>query len=337
MVANQSIKAVSKKKSNNRESLIYVHILKMLSRNTDLTVQSARQRLMDAHGIERSERQIQRILKQLSEQFRSIQVNSEGKPYGYRWAKSSEGFNLNDLTPMESLMLIWAKQHLESFMPPRLLSNLDSLFEVANHNLLHNDNTKLQKQWLQKIASVPLSQPLIKPKIAKTILETITDALYNNQTLIIRYKKLNGEESEREVEPYGLIQQDVRMYLACRFLKYEDPVPLAVHRIVTAQNTLRNFERKKFDIKQFDEEGKLNFGKGQLVKVTIWMQEGLSKNYLETPLSDDQTIVKVKDGGVHLTATVYDSLRLERWIQGFGEKACLVSKVLVQPVKNKSK
>ncbi|EMN7257674.1 WYL domain-containing protein, partial [Vibrio vulnificus] len=46
---------------------------------------------------------------------------------------------------------------------------------------------------------------------------------------------------------------------------------------------------------------------------------------LETPLSMDQH-VELIDGGYQVTATVIDSLQLERWLRGFGDEVWNIAK-----------
>lgn len=47
---------------------------------------------------------------------------------------------------------------------------------------------------------------------------------------------------------------------------------------------------------------------------------------METPLSKDQQVRKLEEGWLEITATVVDSLMLEQWMKGFGDKVKEIQK-----------
>ncbi len=76
------------KTDSSRDPMLYVYILKMISRSKDITAKEVTSGLSDLYGINKSERQVQRVLKQLAETC-DLQVNDLSKPYGYRWKPES--------------------------------------------------------------------------------------------------------------------------------------------------------------------------------------------------------------------------------------------------------
>lgn len=320
--------AKSEETSDERNSMIYLHILKMLSKHQDITVKDVLAQLA-LRNIHRCERQIQRLMKAMCQEF-DVQCNDTSRPYGYRWKQQAVGLSANKLTPTESLVLALAKQHLYTFLPSKLLPTVDQMFNAAGYNLDYEEGFDLAKQWLKKVHTASQNLPLLPPEYRDGVLTTVTDALYQNQILEIEYRKPSGEIKIRQFEPWGLIRQGVRMYLVCRHLKYDNPVSLAIHRIQSANNTGHTFTPPPdLDLRKFDEEGYLNYGKGQKVRVEIWMEKSLSNQYQETKLDKNQMVVEDGCGGVVITATLFDSLRLERWLCGFGSRAKLISKTLI--------
>lgn len=314
------------KTDSSRDPMLYVYILKMISRSKDITAKEVTSGLSDLYGINKSERQVQRVLKQLAETC-DLQVNDLSKPYGYRWKPESVGLNLNNLTAAESLLLRLAERHVGHLLPKHLERSMSSLLGQARKNLGLSDKNRPERQWLGKIEVVSPILEMIPPQLDSEVLNVLADCLYADQVLNIVYRKLGGEPAEHRVEPYGLVQQGVRLYLVCRFLKHQEPIAIAVHRIQSAINTGHLFIRdESFDLKKFQLEGRMNYGDGKKLKLTLTTSVWLARQLEETPLSTDQTVRYCEDTAI-LVATVYDSMKLDHWILSQGDSILHVKKI----------
>jgi predicted DNA-binding transcriptional regulator YafY len=157
------------------------------------------------------------------------------------------------------------------------------------------------------------------PKIDPAVFDQISNALYGNQWLEVDYKNAAGKQTSTRVMPLGLAQQGPRMYLVCRFDGYDNERCLALHRILSARASTLTFERPKdYDLKQYDDDGRFGYGVGQRVWLSFRIEREAGLHLLESPLSDDQTVVELEDA-YKITATVVDSAMLEWWLRGFGE------------------
>ena len=83
--------------------------------------------------------------------------------------------------------------------------------------------------------------------------------------------------------------------------------------------TTERFKRpSEFDLRKYDEDGRFGVQTGNRIRLTfdIAAEEGLS--LMEAPLSADQEVVTLPDGGYRISATVVETLMLERWLRGYG-------------------
>lgn len=84
-------------------ALTLIEILRAIPRDRYATANQIEQALQAA-GYSRSLRTVQRLLGDLVERF-PIDVNVSSKPYGYRWAKQSNHFQIGGISPAEAASL----------------------------------------------------------------------------------------------------------------------------------------------------------------------------------------------------------------------------------------
>ena len=76
---------------------------------------------------------------------------------------------------------------------------------------------------------------------------------------------------------------------------------------------------------EYDEEGNFGVSYGKRIRLSFNILKENVYYLLESPLSTDQTCVEQEDSYL-LTATVMDSVRLDRWLNGFGSAIWNVKK-----------
>ena len=306
-----------------------LHLLKNIPRNKFVTTQDMLHRL-DAQGIKRDLRTVQRQLDMLSEAF-DIERDMRNKPYGYKWKSQAKPLSLPGLSASESLVLAMGQAHLSQLMPARVRSEMSAFFEQADANLRSLDTTgktpKLQKEraWLKKVRVVPLTQPLLPPTIQAGVFEAVSDALFHDHWLTVKYTNASGKQHGADVMPLGMAQQGVRLILVCRFEGFDDERTLVLHRMQSAKDSGRSFDRPAdFDLERYDNDGRFGFGEGKLIKLKIAVSDFHRLILEETPLSKDQTI-DVKRGRNIVTATVVESQQLIWWLRGLGDAVALLA------------
>lgn len=324
--------AMSKRPETHDTIRLALELIRRIPRGAPISSSTLRDQLADM-GIEREPRTIQRQLEMLSKHF-NIERNEESKPYSYRWKSGSVGFSMSKLSNQESLLLSLAQENLSKLLPQNLMRSMDNFFYQANSNLRSGTNTKHEREWLSKVMVVSETQPLLPPKVSDKVMDAISAALYGNLWLDIDYSNAIGKRSKADVMPLGLVQQGERLYLVCRFRQYECENDgerlLALHRISSATASTLNFTRPaEFSLSKYVEDGHFGYGKGTPIKLSFKIQKDDGLHLTESMLSKDQIVTELKDE-YEITATVRDTLVLNRWLNGFGDA---VRDIRKEPIK----
>jgi predicted DNA-binding transcriptional regulator YafY len=314
------------KRSDTVETVVLaLELLRRIPRDRLVTAAQLHAQLKDA-GMERDLRTIQRQLEMLSLHF-GVERDDRSKPYGYRWRDKAPGLSMPGLSAHEALLMRLAEENLKALLPSRLSRSLEPFFSQARRVLSLDARAVLERQWTRKVRVVSTTQPLLAPGIASGVFEAVSNALYRNHWLRVDYRNADGRRSRIDVMPLGLVQQGSRLYLVCRYAGYEDERNLALHRMTSAAASDLPFERPNdFSLARYEEEGRLGFGSGRKVRLHFRIASGAGQHLRETPLAHDQEIVELKDGWLDVSATVFDSEVLDKWLRGFGSEVHSVRK-----------
>ena len=297
-------------------------ILKMIPKVGKVSTSQIKQRL-DAMGIERTTRTIQRTMDMLSREF-PVEQDNTSRPYGYRWRPGSQGISVPELTLHESLALTMAEKFMKNLLPPAVTGAMATVFEQARHNL-HADNDRLERRWLRKVRQVSTTQPLLPPKIVDGVFEEVTHALYHEHLLDVTYTNSAGVRKDKRVAPLGLAQQGHRMFLIARFEGYDNERALALNRIHKAVRTgLPMPKSVNFDFDAYEAEGRFGFGHGESVTLKFVLK-GQTGQFLTESRLEPKQIHRPVDDGIEFTATVVKSAQLVWWLRGFGKQLLSLS------------
>ena len=174
---------------------------------------------------------------------------------------------------------------------------------------------------MNKVRTVPPSQPLLPPSIRPAVQHTVYDALLADKQLEIRYLKRGEDKAvEYRIHPLAAVQRGSVTYLYCRVFDYEDLRTLAMHRIQSA--TMLEEATKVptgFSIDDAIISGKFGFGEGKQIRLEAIFSNGTGDHLFETPFSSDQILTELEDGNVKLVATVADTPQLAWWLLGLGD------------------
>jgi len=302
-----------------------LEILKRIPRYGKVSASELHRQLQGA-GYGRTLRSIQRQLDALCQQF-DIECDDSSKPYGYRWKAQAQGLSLPGLSLQEAVVLNLAKQYLHSVLPSSIVQSMSGFFAQAESSLKavqwdasgQTARRSKDQQWPQKVRLIGSAMPLLPAPIKPDLLSAVTEALYRDQWLNIEYRNSQGKRTRATIMPLGLAQQEARTYLVCRFEGYDNERSLALHRILSAENTPHHFERPKdFDLNQYQADGRFAFGNGQTTRLHFKIKKSAGLHLLESRLSKDQIVIEHADH-YEITATVVNSILLKRWILSFGQ------------------
>ena len=316
------------KRPDAQESLVFaLELLRRIPRQRKVTAKELHRQLKEA-GLNKGLRTVQRQLKLLSEYF-DIECDDREKPYGYRWKEQAEGFCVPRLSLQDSLLLTLAEQYLRTILPTRLMKSMEGFFTQARYELEYRGRQRPEQEWLSKVRIVDTTQPLLPPMIKPGVFEAVSNALYDNKWLKLKYENAEGWRGNYRVMPLGLAQQGPRLYLVCRFEGFDNDRSLALHRIISTQVSTIGFERPtEFDLKKYDDDGRFGFGEGERIKLTFKINKPNGFHLLESPLSPDQEVRELDDE-YEIIATVVDTEQLNWWLRGFGDAVRGVEKEIL--------
>ena len=164
---------------------------------------------------------------------------------------------------------------------------------------------------------------MVPPDIKPRIFDAVSEALYKDVKLRIRYRNVRDEECEAAVSPLGLVQQDVRLYLVCRFEGYDDVRHLALHRLLDAETLDCPGERPEgFDLDRYVVQRHFNYANSGKIRLILeFTSAETARNLKETPFVGQTSFKVLPDGAWRLEAVVDDTVILDGWIAAWRERA----------------
>lgn len=302
------------------QTLVYLHILGKLTTSGWKTCDSVWRSLLD-DGLEGvSKQMVQRALRALrAEPAFDIELDDQSIPYGYRLGRNSPFARL-ELSPQEALLLSLARAHLRFQMPSKCLESLEKFFDQARQQI-KGPKLARARDWENKVAIVPNQLPFKRIDIANAILKPVTDALYSDKVLRLEYEAAESTGRSRgrpiEVEPLGLVQQDGRIYLVCRYVPDGAFRHLALHRIKRAAVTDLSFvPPADFSLERYIDGQHFNYSRsGARVRLSFeTTKAATARNLEETPFNDTQKVEAIAPGRWRISAVLPDSRLIDGWL-----------------------
>jgi predicted DNA-binding transcriptional regulator YafY len=279
-------------------------------------------------GYSVGKRTVERDLQALSLIF-PLTLDDRSKPYGWSWAQDAAGFDLPGMSVSESLTVMMAHKHLRSVMPASTLKQMAPYFRQAEQTLSTLTNHSSLASWFDKVRIIPATQPLLTPSIDEAVLSNLQEALLQNRQCDITYqKRVAGEVDTYPVNPLGMVQRGVVLYLVCTIKTYSDLRILAVHRVLSA--TLRDtaaIRPKSFKLDNYLATGAFGWTIGVTIRFEALFTAEAGKHLYETPLSENQRIVVEDDGRIRMKATIQQNQQLVWWLLGFGADVEVIAPV----------
>jgi hypothetical protein len=256
-------------------------------------------------------RALQRDLETLVKDNRIEIVNPGGKPLRYR--RTSDVLD-NDSAIWE-YTLCQVHDLIAEVVPKR---QLDRLWERL---LYEHDRPLLSDQQLRV---VPDSLRLRPVELYPDVLHAVISALAQRCALEVIYKNADDERSTPILHPQALVQRGPIPYLFA-LKNDEDQLRLyALHRFIRAEPKPQMPARvaEDFDLDRAMAEGKVDFGRGQVIDLVIRVRGYLTRLLLDCPLSDAQTSEDEPEGSefdLCIHAQLQQTGQLLRWLLGAGD------------------
>jgi len=267
-------------------------------------------------------RTIQRDLNKLSISF-PLSNDVEGRKNYWFWIEDAAILDLPSMEPVTALAFKMAESYLLPILPKATLDLLSPYFARAKEILNSQQDSSLGS-WADKVRVIERGPTLLKPTITENIQYVVYQALLEEKCIKASYKG-RGQTKNREyhIHPLGIVSRMGVIYLICTLWSYSEIKQFALHRFTAAE--IVNEKSQKPDdyslASYIDQNEEFSYVlSSSPLKLKALFDAHTAQHLAETPLSPDQKLVKTDDGRIMITATVTDSLELQWWLQGFGEK-----------------
>ena len=220
-------------------------------------------------------------------------------------------------TPQELTALALARQMLTGMPGSPFERPMESAFNKIKSACDREGIRALEASDRRIFASLKRARPYTKGQIW---FGNILSALQKQETLkIVYFTRERGEESRREVDPYGLVFHEGAFYLVGFCHQRNDIRTFLVDRIRLAQDTGKGFSMpKEFSA---SEHFKNSWGilRGRvLVKIRARFDRSVAQLVREGRWHSTQRIEEGAGGSVVLSLEVAGWEEIRRWLMGFG-------------------
>ena len=222
----------------------------------------------------------------------------------------------------EALALQVLRRFSSRQLPVLIAQSLSAMFDVAEDKLTrtHAGGPQHHGRWLSKVAVEPAAFPLQHPSIDPEVFAAVSQALFYERKLHIRYRKRGDEsDSDRALLPLGLVEVGGLVYLVSGAEGKQEPTLYRLDRMTAAVLQEESFAYPgTFSLDDYvKRQRQFDFFPDGRVKLRLRFRGRAGDHLLESRISDDQTVQRLV-GGLEVTGTVTSSHRLRWWIRSFG-------------------
>lgn len=286
-------------------------LLDRLQRSNGYTAQEL------AHHFGKSLRKVQRDLKALVEDGQVVIEDETAHTYRYRAAPDPDGVD----PVFWGYVMQTMEQHIASVVPAKRL-------DAALKKLREHDGGARLGEDLFQVA--PDTLPLLPAQFNPVVLSTILLALTTGKAIQARYRYRDNTLGDLVLHPQGAVQSGPRFFLHV-LVGYETHFvqSYALHRFISAQ-ILDEPARKApgFDLSKAVDARDPNPHWSQQIRLELLTRGFVTDLLRDCPLSEDQMVEdedRYPGFNARVTATVTDSLLLERWLMGRGTSLCVLA------------
>lgn len=227
-----------------------------------------------------------------------------------------------------AVALLQVERLASNLLPAEALSSLRAYCDQGRA-LLNNHPTftgyAQGKAWIGKSALIDSGYPLLPPPLDAQVLNAITDALYRNKMLSLRYRNATrpaAPTSTYHISPLALVERGSVLYLvSCKQSRRSTQYSRYLHRLDRIQNAVVSDDPANldntFNLEHFiKHEHALLFFPELPERITLQVIErGFRSRLRDYRLAEDQTITETANG-FELNATVRPSLTFKQFLLG---------------------
>lgn len=192
---------------------------------------------------------------------------------------------------------------LDAFMPTGLARNLEKV------KTLFISSSKFAKDYRDK----------------QEIIETITDAIFRQQTCLVEYHSFHHDQVKKyKIDPLRFFERDGGLYLFVRTTTYGHIRVLAVERINNLTTTEATFSQPDDFDPDLLLENAFSIVYDEPVEVKIRFSSDVARFIKERRWAKEQAITDEPDGSIVMQIKTSGWMDVQKWILSFGPDAELL-------------
>lgn len=284
-----------------------------------------------------SEKTIQRDISFLRELGVPIEFDRRPVRNGYYYTEENVFLPAFHITESEIFFTCIAERALQQYKNTPLYDKLQSVFEKIQ--TLFPAKVTVDPAWMNNVRISFIESPLRENDVQ--IWETISKALYSNQRLLIKHRKLQGASlTTRRVDPYHLLGHEGDWYLLC----YDHPrdrhkggiKKFAINRIEYAEKLSSTFSMPNdFNIEEYiGTMGLMREEKPYNLRIEF---DSYCAPYIKERTWNKGQKIKVNKDGSIIFSSSHETTHKDhilQWVMSWGEHAKIISpKIMIDTIK----
>ena len=248
-----------------------------------------------------------------------IEYNPSKK--GYYYTEETYKMPAINISASDLFAIAIAQKALQQHEDTPIYDKLVNVFERIEDSL--PDKVSIHPGWVDNRISIIQHQ---KTTIHTQTWSTIADALQQNKTLSMRYRKpQDSQANNRRVDPYHLVNYQGEWYLIGYCHLRERILTFAVSRIECATITSDTFnEPSDFDHNQYSATRFGIFSSEESYHIEVFFDRKHAPYILERQWHPSQEISINDDGSLVLSMTTSHLFAVKQWILSWGTGAKVI-------------
>ncbi len=244
-----------------------------------------------------------------------------------------------------ALALSISSKHLKQLLPGPTRHELSRIFQRADERLNQRDGRVSPRHYhrlTQAVEFYQRGQSLRTPEFDMAHLDNIYQAILQGKRVNIEYRS-RGQVKDYDLHPFGVAIMLPKLYLVAK--KNEDIDSedgfrsFLLHRIESVSvSRFSNAVPQDFEMKRYLQEGHMDVylqaDDKELYELELELhvpdQDSLLLDLQDSPIADDQHLVKQGNGVWLLTAGVQRTVQLRNWLLSLGDRALVKAPACIE-------
>jgi hypothetical protein len=260
-----------------------------------------------AAGIDATTDAVADDLASLAESF-PLEQHAAGARWS--WAADAPSWEVPALDAPAATVLLAVAEQARAVLPVGALGMLSPA--VARARSVLGDAAA-------RVRVLPWGPLVGPPEVDPAVLAPVLRAIHERRALELRYVRAEGDLVRLEVDPFGLVVREGRLYLVAGVAAAENPAIVVLHKVARAALLDREaVAPRAFDLDAYLQEGAPGFSDPAAIDLELRFEPEIGPALVDARLDGAHDLVEQADGTWLLRASVADTSQLRAWVLSYG-------------------